>query len=60
MRLVRRGELINVSGTRKGIGRSIKALIETINKNLSTLNLTRHMTLYSYQRRQKIYVTDFK
>ena len=47
--VVRRDETINVSGTRRGRRRHKKNLIEIINKNLSILNLTKHMIFYRFQ-----------
>ena len=58
--IVRRGEIINVSDTRRGRRRPKETLIETINKVLGTLNLTKHITFYRSQWRQKIYVADLK
>ena len=47
--VVRRDEMINVSDTRKDKGIPKKTLIRTINKYLSILNLTKHMTFYISQ-----------
>ena len=47
--IIRRGEIINVNDTKKDRGRPKETLIETINKDLSTLNLTKHMTFYRSQ-----------
>lgn len=58
--IVRRCEMINVNGTRRGKERPKKISIETINKDLSTLNLTKHMTFYRSQWWEKIYVADPK
>lgn len=41
--VVKRGKIINVSNTKSDRG---KPLIETINRNLSILNLIKHMTFY--------------
>ena len=45
--VVKKDEIINVNGTRKDRGRPKKTLIETINKYLSTLNVTKHMIFYT-------------
>ena len=58
--VVRRYEIINVSSMRRGIGIPNKALMETINKYLSILNLTKHITSYRSQQQQKIHVADLK
>ena len=47
--IVRRDEMINVSGTKRRRGRPKNTLIETINKALSTLNLTKHMIFFIFQ-----------
>lgn len=44
--VVRRREIINVSDTMRDQGRPENTLIETINKDLNTLNLTKYITLY--------------
>ena len=58
--VVRRGEAIDISGARKGRGRPMNTLLETINKDFSTLSLTEHMTFYRSHWQQKIYVADPK
>ena len=47
--VVRISEMINISDTKKDRRRPKKILIETINKDISTLNLTKHMTFYKSQ-----------
>ena len=52
--------MIKVSDTRGGKGRLKKTLIETKNKDLSTLNLTKYTTFYRSQWPQKIHVANSK
>lgn len=42
--VVRRGDTFDISGARKGRGRPMNSLLETINKDFSILSLTEHMT----------------
>ena len=44
--IVRIDKIINVSGTERDKEKSKRTLIEAINKDLSILNLTKHMTFY--------------
>ena len=41
--VIKRGEIINVSGMRRNRGRLKKTLMKTINKDLSILNVTQYM-----------------
>ena len=44
--VVKKEKMINIIGMRRGKGRPKKTLTETINKDLSILNLTNHMTFF--------------
>ena len=47
--VVKRDEMNNINDMRRGRGKPKKTLIKTINKYLSTLNLTKHMAFYKSQ-----------
>ena len=58
--IVKRSKINNIIGTRRDRGRPKKTLIEIINKNLSILNLTKHMIFLSISMAEKIHVADPK
>lgn len=58
--IVRTGEMIIINRMRRGSERPKKSFINTINKYLNTINLTRDMTLYISQLWQKIHAVDTK
>ena len=58
--IVRKCIITNVSGIRRDKEKSKKILIKFINKDLSILNLTKYITFFISQWRQKTHVADAK